>query len=810
MAATEQRIISELAVHRPLLGMMFCFALGTAGGLRTALPVALVLAMAGVSFLFGATLLRRRVSSLLLWGAVFFAGWSNAALSIQAVSGRELRNLMDRPREHIGVVGVVAYDPILRPGRREGEEVREFTFRMEAVRREGSWRRSRGDIAARWRADRNARAIRYGERWMLSGLVTIVEPGPMQWNRPRYNLNVALASARFLSGGHGSLLVSWCLRGRRACFDILGRGLENFPEQAGLLRALILGYRQELPDELYRSFSLTGTLHVVAISGMHVAVLALLFMAFLKALGFSRQYWALLLAPALALYTIATGMGASAVRACLMAILFWSAPLFSRKPDGPSALATTALLILSFVPTQLFDMGFLLSFIAVAGLMTLYPMWMRPVHAVLAADPWRIQPAPFWKRWGRSWGMETASLVVASMAAWLATTPLSAYAFNVVSPVGLIGNLLVIPLSSLVLLTGVLSLVAGSLSVFLAEIFNHANRVFISIMTAWVNWTAGIPGGYAFIPSPSALWMTCWYGALIAVFVTRGFLRGVVAILAVAALAVSLCPGARDDAVRVDILDVGQGNAALIDVPGSGDVLLDAGPRFSGRDVARHLRKRGVGQLKALILTHGDADHIGGAFDILKNVPVSELWCTPFLSSSRVYRELLDEAAKRTVRIRRLEQGDHGFFGGGVEWEVLSPSGDVVRRRADEGSLVIRIARGSAAVLFMGGADSAVESAILRRPVEPVADILVAGNHGAAGTCSDSFLAAANPSSAIISVGADNAEGQPDRGVLSRLADRGIAVWRTDEFGNLQITFASGADPGVPCKVSAISPNSGR
>ena len=773
-----------------------------------AFPVVLVLAIAGVSFLFGAMFLRRRVSILLLWGSVFLVGWSNAALSVQAVSGRELRNLMDRPQENIGVVGVVSYDPVLRPGRREGEEVREFTLRVEAVRRERSWQISRGDMAARWRTDQKARAIRYGERWMLSGLVTIMEPAPMQWNQPRYNLNVELASARFLSGGHGSSLVSWCLRGRRACFDILGRGLEDFPEQAGFLRALLLGYRQELPDEWYRSFSLTGTLHVVAISGMHVAVLALLFMAFLKALGFSRQYWVLLLAPALVLYTIATGMGASAVRACVMALLFWSAPLFSRKPDGPSALAMTALLILSFVPTQLFDMGFLLSFIAVAGLMTLYPLWMRPVRAALAADLWRIQPASFWERWGRSWGIETASLVVASLAAWLATTPLSAYAFNVVSPVGLIGNLLVIPLSSLVLLTGVLSLVAGSLSVFLAEIFNQANRVFISIMTAGVNWTTGIPGGYVFIPSPTALWLTGWYGALIAIFVTRGFLRGVVVLLAVMTFAVSLCRDARDDVVRVDILDVGQGNAALIDVPGSGDVLLDAGPRFSGRDVTRYLRKRGIGQLEALILTHGDADHIGGAFDILKNVFVSELWCAPFLSSSRLYRELLGEAAKRNVRIRRLEQGDHGFLGGGVEWEVLSPSGDMVRRRADEGSLVIRIVRGSAAVLFMGGADSAVESAILRRPIEPVADILVVGNHGAAGTCSASFLVAVDPSSAIISVGADNAEGQPDRGVLSRLADRGIAVWRTDESGTLQITFDRGVVPGVPYRVSAIAPNS--
>ena len=789
---------------------MSCFALGTVAGLLLDFPVVLILAAAGVFFFAGAILLRRRISTLVLWGAVLFTGWANAALSVQPVSGRELRNLMDRPRENMEIVGVISCDPVLRAGRREGEEIREFTLELEAVRRAGAWQRARGEVAVRWKAKQGARAVRYGERWALSGLVATTEPGPTQLNRPRYDLSVEPPSAQFLSGGHGVAPVSWCLRGRRASFDILGRGLEDFPMQAGLLRALILGYRQELPDELYRSFSLTGTLHVVAISGMHVVILGVLLMAFLKGLGFSRQYWVLLLAPALVAYTVATGMSASAMRACVMAVVFWAAPLFSRKPDGPSALATAALLILAFDPAQLFDIGFLLSFVAVAGLMTLYPLWMRPVRMALAADPWQLQTIPFWKRWGRAWGIETASLVVASVAAWLVTTPLSAHTFNVVSPVGLLGNLLVIPISSLVLLTGVLSLVAGSVSLFLAEIFNHANRVFISVMFAWVNWTVDIPGGHAFIRSPSLLWMACWYGALIGILVTRGRLRKLVALAAVLAMAASLGLAARETRMVVDVLDVGHGNAVLVDVPGSGDVLLDAGARFQARNVAMHLRKRGVDRLEALVLTHGDSDHIGGADEILKTIPVSELWCTPFPGSSPLYRGLLEEAARRGVRIRRLVQGDRGSLGGGVEWEVLYPSGDIVRRRADEGSLVIRIASGPAAALFMGGAGGFIESAILRQPIELSCEVLLTGNHGAADTCSDSFLVAAAPSSAIVSVGADNADGLPDRDALARMARRGISVWRTDEWGDLRITFGSGAERGSSCPVVVTSLRSDR
>lgn len=796
---------ADSLTRRPILGAMSFFALGTIMGFLVSVPAIPILAMAGLCVLIAALRIRWRISVPLLWCAVLFAGWANAALSVQPVSGRELRNLMDRPRENMEIVGVVSSDPVVRAGRREGEEVREFTLRLEAVRRVEGWQRGRGELAVWWKTQTGTRAARYGERWVLSGLVTSVDPGPRNMNRPRYDLVPDPTSARFVSDGHGLAPVTWCLRGRRASYDILGRGLESFPLQAGLLRALILGYRQELPDALYRSFSLTGTLHVVAISGMHVVVLGVLIMAFLKGLGFSRQYWVLLLAPALVAYTVGTGMSASAMRACVMAVVFWTAPLVSRKPDGPSALAAAALLILAFNPAQIFDIGFLLSFVAVAGLMTLYPLWMRPVRAALAADPWQVQPAPFWKRWGRAAGLYAASLAVASIAAWLVTTPLSARTFNVVSPVGLLGNLLVIPISSLVLLTGVLSLVAGSVFPLLAEVFNHANRIFISLMFAWVDWTADIPGGHAFIESPSWLWMACWYGALVGILVTRGRVRWFVAAVAVLAAAGSVVLAARDDRMVVDVLDVGHGDAVLVNVPGSADVLLDAGARFRAGDVAMHLRRQGVDRLEALVLTHGDSEHIGGAAEILKAIPVSQLWCTPFPGPSPLYRELMREAARRGVRIRRLEKGNGGYLGNSAEWEVLHPAGNAVQRRADEGTLVLRIASGPVAMLFMGGAGGSVESALLREPVELSCDVLVVGDHGATGTGSDAFLAATGPSCAVISVGADNTEGAPDRRVLARMARRGISVWRTDESGSLRIVSGATEGPGNAGPVSVTS-----
>ncbi len=787
-------------IRRPAVGVACCFALGTLFGLRgNADPLALI-ALAGCALALSAFLIRRAAAPAFLFTAVFALGALNAGLVVHGPSRRNLPALLDRPAEYVEVIGVVADDPLVSSGRRPDDATWTFAARIEGVRRKGGWERARGEMRVRWDAHAGDRAVGYGERWRWVGLLELAGPdGSRREPLPSASMRVEAASAEFLSAGHGSALLAACLRARRASFEILGRGIEAYPESAGLLRALILGYRQELPYELYRAFATTGTLHIVAISGLHVAVMAMLLIAVVRGVGMRRPSWGLVLAPALVCYTIGTGMSASAVRACIMAVIFCSAPLFARRPDGPTALAAAAVLILAAAPAQLLDVGFLFSFAAVAGLMAIYPPWMRPVRAALAADPWQLEPAQWWQRWIRKGAVQTASLMVASLAAWFATTPMAAYYFNLVSPVALLGNLVVVPLSFLVLLTGVLSLVFGAVWGVAAEIFNHANHWFILGMLKWVGWMAALPGAYRFVRTPPAVWVALWYGLLALWLIGRGFTRKVVALATAAALLAGITAWARDRSIRMDVLDVGQGNAVFVDVPGGGDLLVDVGPRYSARRVALHLRRCGVDRLRALVLTHGDADHIGGAQEILRAVPVDELWCSPFLSRSSLTRPLLADAAARGVRIRRLTSGDGGTLGGGAVWEVLQPDGTGTCRRADEGSLVIRIARGPASAVLMGGADGVVEEGMLGRRINPRADVLIAGNHGAAGTCSEAWLDAVGARDVVISVGADNTDGQPDRRVLERLGKRSIRVWRTDEAGPLRVWLDERA--GVFCRV---------
>lgn len=796
-------------LRRPVIGLAVCAAAGTLMAAACPWSPAPVLAAGLLLALLAWLLAHRRFSSALCFAAAVLAAWGNAGMSFRDPSGRSPARLLTRPREQVAVIGVVAGDPVVTPGRREGQEIREFPFRIEGLRRTEEWQRARGVLEARWAGPASGLRPDYGQRWALPGLLSVAA-GTAAPAGHAGTLDVIPVGAEPLAEGRGSRLVSWCLRGRRACSVILGRGIESYREETGLLRALMLGYRQEMSDRLYRAFSTTGTLHVVAISGMHVAVMSMLFIALLRALGLSRQYWVLWLAPLLVAYTIATGLRPSALRAAVMAGVFWAAPLFRRRPDGPAALAVAGLLIVAAVPAQLFDLGFLFSFAAVAGLMVFYSRWMRPVNARLGRDAWQAQSPPAWKEWPRAAALGAASVLVASMAACLATAPLAARCFNMVSPIALVGNLLVIPLSSLVLLTGVLSLAAGWCCPFLAEVFNHAGRVFLHLMLEWVDGLSGIPGGFVFVQAPSMPWVLAWYLALVAWLSARKLARVVLAAAFVAVVGAAVCRWAADDRVAVDVLDVGQGNAVLVNVPGPRDILVDAGPRWTARRVARHLRRQGVDRLRAVVLTHGDADHAGGAAELLRTVPTEELWCGPFVTASSACREALDEARRLGTRIRRLARGDQGFLGGGVEWEVLHPSGAARSfRRGDEASLVLRVAAGANAVLLMGGADATVEKALLRAPVEVRAAVLVAGNHAAPGTCTEEWVRAVAPEHAVISVGADNEDGHPSRRALETLARQGAAVHRTDEAGDVRIVFSVGAGGGS-CAVATSPPRPAR
>lgn len=520
---------------RPLVGLTVAFIAGTVAGFRLeANPTALLAAALAFGALAAVRVFRagrgggRRapsgaLASLCTVLSVLVAGWLASTLDARRWAAPPAASpASDLAAETVRLTAVALGDAEIVRTRTNGWVIARLTMRVEPPERDDDLSPLTADLHAAQVSIYSRPGDRlplYGERWRVTGRLS-ARPGPsgshalLPFARSPVFLFTARSRMRFVSARHGSRWAAACYAARRNAARSLSLGIEDRPQVVGLLRALLLGHRQMLEERLREAFVATGTLHIFAVSGLHVALVAVMLVFLLAALRCPRSRWALVLGPLLIGYTFITGARASAVRACLMALLYWSAPLAGRRPDGFTALAAAALLILALDPSQVHDAGFILSFVAVLGLMTLYPPLMAPWRRRFGPDPLQLAPDPWERVASRRVGHELASLLAMSVAAWLASTPLMALYFGRFTPVALLANVPVIPLSFLVMVAGTLSMVLGACADTFAVIFNHANLPLVWLMTESMTWLGRVPGANFDVPPPPAWALCLWYAAL--------------------------------------------------------------------------------------------------------------------------------------------------------------------------------------------------------------------------------------------------------------------------------------------------------
>ena len=455
----------------------------------------------------------RRVSLLCLsYSCMALIGWCVMGFRLHVPLDRMLESLSQQNRGDVEIIGTVKSDPVCRSLDNSRLAWR-FSVCVEKIRDEKNerWVNTGGVVDVYWYAPKSGRAPRYGEKWAIPGVCDVAtrrHTGPQRFRGIWYR-------ARSLSSGHGNRFVAACLAARGKAARQLTLGIEDHVDNVALLRALLLGYRQELRQSVKSAFSTTGTLHIFAISGLHVGILALLIIGVLRALRVSRIHWILFLAPLLITYTLATGARASAVRACIMAIVFFVAALLKRKSDSPCALALAAFLILVASPFQLFDIGFIYSFVIVAGLIVLCPLFDQVLRRVWEADPWRVDKEPKWIVWSRSLGRYICSLIAVSWAAWLVSAPITAYFFGRFAPIALFSNLVVIPLAFAIVVIGCLSLGLGLCVSCSSVLFNHVNLGLSTVLIRVMAAMSRVPLG-SFEIGRIPLWcVILWYAVLI-------------------------------------------------------------------------------------------------------------------------------------------------------------------------------------------------------------------------------------------------------------------------------------------------------
>jgi competence protein ComEC len=532
-----------------------------------------------------------------------------------------------------------------------------------------------------------------------------------------------------------------------------------------LVRALLYGEAHALPPRWQEGFRRAGLAHLLAVSGLHVGMVAgAVLLLTLKAPRELRIVAALVACSA---YALLVGPRPSLLRALLMATLGGAALLLRRPPQPLNALGAATLMLLVDDPAWVGELGFQLSVAATAGILILAPSLMRWLSL--------LPPA-------------LATSLAVTLAAQLATLPWSLAAFHRFCPLAPVANLVAIPWAALALTS---CLLWALLRVALPAAAVSLERA-LDLLALPAELLASVP--------PTPLWsvpvVSSWAIAVLA----TGLLASVVLYpgrawqwggrLVVALLLTSwpYSAGPPRGAVELVLLDVGQGDGILLR-DGRETLLLDAGgwsgPGFGTRVVRPALAGLGLRRVDVLAVSHAHRDHCGGIADLAREIPARELWAADRLEGSSCGEEL---TAVRRLTWRILEPGEVATLG---RWRlvVLGPPAGAGPAPNDR-SLVLRAEALGRSVLLTGDTEALGERLLLQEWRDELAsDILKVGHHGSRTSTSPAFLAAASPRWALIPVGRGNRYGHPAPEVLETLHRQRVPVLRTDHHGMIRISW---------------------
>jgi competence protein ComEC len=667
----------------------------------------------------------------------------------------------DLARKSLMVVGTVATLPV------DKANARRFVFRIASARRDQKPVGFTGAVRLSWYRD--PPKLVAGERWRLRVVLKpphgFADPGALDYERWLFVRRIKATGYVRDAAENGRLSRSLDLIGRlrQGTRDHLATVLAGSPA-LGLVEALVLGDRSALRPDQWSVLSRTGTGHLVAISGLHVGLVSAL-VFFLARWGWSRSSRLTLMvaaprAAALAaaggalMYSALAGFAVSTQRAVIMLSVVLGAVLFSRTLRPSTGLVAALVGVLLFDPFAVLSYGFWLSFAAVGVL--LYSLGRR-----LSAERW-------WNRWGR-----------AQWAVALGLLPLLLLLFGRASLIAPLVNLIAVPLFSLlvlpvVLIASLLSLVPG-LELPLVLTARGLTWAFGLLQTvSGFDWSAISVAG-----RPSWVWASVFAGALL-LLAPRGLpgrWLGLVLLLPLPLIRpASPAPGEAE----LTLLDVGQGLSSVVRTRHH-TLVYDAGPSFaSGFNTGSavllpFLRQAGVGRIDALVLSHGDRDHVGGFAGINGLIPIE--------------RVLSGEPARVPAAHAQHCRAGQRWVWDGVRFDVLYPPADL-HLSGNDSSCVVRISTAAAGLLLTGDIGGAVEERLAKvRASALKSSILVAAHHGSASSTTDDFLATVSPSYVLYASGYLDRFGFPTKVVRKRVARRGAKDMDTARTGAIRFVL---------------------
>ena len=600
----------------------------------------------------------------------------------------------------------------------------------------------------------------YGDRVSFIGSAANLEPvrNPGQFDFAGYQRRQGVHSeirtrfatdCRIESHDHGNPAQALAYRTSRWIQQQLRLDLENSPEISDLIASMVLGLRGETPEDMKALFQRTGTMHLFAVSGLNVAMLAAIVLGLLRPFAVRRGVAVFVVVPILIGYALVTGLTPSCVRATIMASLVLLGHVFDRRALPLNSLGAAAFFILAWDTEQLFSPGFQFSFVLVITIVWLAVKIQRRIEPL--GEPDVFLPKELWS-WSQRVRMRCvghlAVIMGVTVSAWVGSLAFTAGYFHLFSPSALIANLLAVPLAFVVLLLGLASVIFAPFWKTGVILCNNANWFCAKFLLHVVKWFALIPGSYVYVETPK------------------------------------LAPAA---SCEIEVFDLGDGGATFLRVGGC-DWLIDCGATSDyDRIVLPYLRSRGVNRLDGLLLTHGDIRHLGAALTAIRDFRPDTVGDSTLRDRSPTRRDLHSELAKMQMGKSLYARGDVITISDTARLRVLFPPAGLRRTVADDRAFFVQFETGGSRVLFMSDSGFSTEQWLLENEPDLRSDIVVKGQHTRDFSGTVNFLQRVAPQ-AVICTGLGFGEPAVKLDAWEKATRAlGIEVFRQDRSGAVHV-----------------------
>lgn len=537
-------------------------------------------------------------------------------------------------------------------------------------------------------------------------------------------------------------------------------------EEAQILKAILIGKSGDLEKNIKEFYQKAGIVHILVVSGAHIALIISSLKVMLDKLKVSKQYYSYILIILIVIYVYVAGAGESVLRAGIVGVIALLAGILGRQNDSITTIFLSAFILAVLNPMVIYSVGFQLSFAGALGIILLNN---------------RVA------KWFNFLPRAIAESISVSFAAQLFIAPVTAYHFNSINLVGMIASLVVMPIINLIMPLGFVGILP-----FMRKILVNANYILVSMLTNDAKLFSLFDFFEITVVTPKIIYIVIYYLVIIVFVLCDHYKRQMIACLIGFLAIYSLIINISSNGLEINYIYVGHGDSIFIITPDKKTILIDTGDKYSYKekdyDIAKEtvipfILDKGYNKIDLLILSHLDSDHAGGTETILENLNVKQILIGNNSANSERFNKI-EKVCNREGTIINLVSAGKAFYVGDIKFSVLSPFNEL-NETENNNSIVLLLEYKGKKALFMGDLESEGEDILLKKYCID-ADILKVGHHGSKTSTTAKFLDNVKPQIAVISVG-ERFASLPNKEVLERLKDSKVYI--TKEDGGIQVTI---------------------